>query len=114
MYDPPPAYTPTLTAKKKRDGKAAIGDLPIDVLHRIISLTLDPRSTPSHYGRYGAFEGEEQEERVRRLWSLFNDLRRVDRRFYLGEWYKKHQSATTIHGRSSRLDSPSQLSILLS
>jgi len=72
---PPPPYAPT---QQIRVGPANLSNLPIHVLHRIIAFTLDQKATPSR------FMGDEEEERVRRIFQLFYGLRGVDRRFYLG------------------------------
>jgi hypothetical protein len=56
-----------------------MSNLPINVLHRIIAFTLDSKATPSR------FMGDEEEERVRRIFQLFYGLRGVDRRFYLSK-----------------------------
>ena len=71
---PPPPYAP---ATQVRHGPANMSNLPINVLHRIIAFTLDHKATPSR------FMGDEEEERVRRIFQLFYGLRGVDRRFYL-------------------------------
>lgn len=73
---PPPPYAPS---KQVRLGPASFSNLPIHLLHRIITLTLDHKATPSR------FMGDAEEERVRRIYQLFYGLRGVDRRFYLGE-----------------------------
>jgi hypothetical protein len=72
---PPPPYTlPT----QIRHGPANMSNLPINILHQIIAFTLDSKATPSR------FMGDDEEERVRRVFQLFYGLRGVDRRFYLG------------------------------
>jgi hypothetical protein len=71
---PPPPYAPPTQA---RVGPANMSNLPINVLHRIIAFTLDSKATPSR------FMGDDEEERVRRIFQLFYGLRGVDRRFYL-------------------------------
>jgi hypothetical protein len=76
-YNPPPPYAPTSASATKH--AASFSTIPLHLVHRIISLTLDPRATPSR------FSGDDEEERVRRLWALFRGIRGVDRRFYLGE-----------------------------
>ena len=76
-----PPYSPaqTFAATTRRPGsRPSIALLPLHLLHRIVSLTLDSRATPSR------FSADPQEERVRRVWALFRGLRGVDRRFYLG------------------------------
>lgn len=72
---PPPPYAPI---KQVRVGPANLSNIPINILHRVISLTLDHKATPSR------FMGDAEEERVRRIFGLFYGLRGVDRRFYLG------------------------------
>ena len=72
---PPPAYTASAVQQR---GAASLNTVPLDVLHRILALTLDHRATPS------AFDGDAEEERIRRLWALFRSLRGVNRRFCLG------------------------------
>ncbi|ORX40774.1 hypothetical protein BD324DRAFT_612069 [Kockovaella imperatae] len=73
--EPPPPYL--LSAPSTRSsGPATISSLPLHILHRIVSLTLDPNATPSR------FAGDWHEEKVRRIWGLFRGLRPVDRRFY--------------------------------
>ncbi|KAK1923107.1 hypothetical protein DB88DRAFT_493812 [Papiliotrema laurentii] len=77
---PPPAYHDSLastTPGPPHRAPAIISSLPLHVLYRIVSLTLDPRATPSR------FSGDDEEERVRRLWALFRGLKGVDRRFYM-------------------------------
>ncbi|OCF32243.1 hypothetical protein I316_06158 [Kwoniella heveanensis BCC8398] len=57
--------------------KKGISVLPIHLIHRILSLTLDQRATPSTYW------SDPEEERVRRIWALFRGLRGVNRVFWL-------------------------------
>jgi hypothetical protein len=80
-YDPPPPYDPPSAQRGTKQPRpaASITTLPLHLLHRIISLTLDPNATPSR------FSGDFEEEKVRRMWALFLGLRGVDRRFFLGE-----------------------------
>ncbi|KAK4683825.1 hypothetical protein P7C73_g6394, partial [Tremellales sp. Uapishka_1] len=70
---PPPAYFAT----RLTPTRAHISSLPLHLLHRILSLTLDTKVIPSRY------TSGIEEERVRRLWALFRSPRRVDRRFWL-------------------------------
>lgn len=72
---PPPPYAPT---KQVRHGPPNLSNIPINVLYRIATLTLDQKATPSR------FMGDAEEERIRRIFQLFYGLRGVDRRFYLG------------------------------
>jgi hypothetical protein len=81
---PPPPYAPPTQI---RSGPANMSNLPINVLHRIIAFTLDSKATPSR------FMGDDEEERVRRIFQLFYGLRGVDRRFYL---------STSVESRSNK------------
>ncbi|WVF73215.1 hypothetical protein IAT40_008034 [Kwoniella sp. CBS 6097] len=81
---PLPPYTPSSSRQYGRQaqvsgkrGKAGMSSLPIHLIHRILSLTLDQRATPSTY------ESDPEEERVRRIWALFRGLKGVNRVFWL-------------------------------
>lgn len=80
-YDPPPPYDSQAHSHGAKQPRLAphISSLPLHLVHRIVSLTLDPHATPSR------FSGDYEEEKVRRMWALFLGLRGVDRRFFLGE-----------------------------
>ncbi|WVR00383.1 hypothetical protein IAU59_007526 [Kwoniella sp. CBS 9459] len=91
MYNPSsfsaplPPYTPSANPQRGaqgarghgRQGKAGMSSLPIHLIHRILSLTLDQRATPS------TCWSDPEEERVRRVWALFRGLRGVNRVFWL-------------------------------
>ena len=90
---PPPAYHDSIastTPGTPHRAPATISSLPLHVLYRIVSLTLDPRATPSR------FSGDDEEERVRRLWALFRGLKGVDRRFYMGQLEPPIQGMPTL------------------
>ncbi|WVR07855.1 hypothetical protein IAU60_004898 [Kwoniella sp. DSM 27419] len=74
MYAPPPPYVSVVQRDPSSKGIAA---LPLHLVHRILSLTLDQRATPSR------FWSDPEEERVRRIWALFRGLRGVNRVFWL-------------------------------
>ncbi|WRT70432.1 uncharacterized protein IL334_007430 [Kwoniella shivajii] len=77
---PPPPYAATSTYRaynRSQANKKGISLLPLHLVHRILSLTLDQRSTPSK------FWSDPEEERVRRIWALFRGLRGVNRVFWL-------------------------------
>lgn len=77
---PPPPYSATaLPVKRDQDRRVSIASLPLHLLHHILSLTLDPRATPSRY------DADDEEEKIRRIWAMLRGLRGVDRRFYLGK-----------------------------
>jgi len=78
-YNPPPPYAARDDEPTRPRARASITTLPLHLLHRIFSLTLDPQATPS------LFSGDYEEEKVRRTWALFRGVRGVDRRFYLGK-----------------------------
>lgn len=78
-------------------GRPNLGQLPLPILFRIVSLTLDPRATPSRW------MSDEEEEKVRRVSGLFWGLRGVSRSFWLGEsdvwttkWERCYQNDTLI------------------
>ncbi|CAD6572618.1 MAG: proteasome regulatory particle subunit [Tremellales sp. Tagirdzhanova-0007] len=74
-----PPYSPSRTFASTREPgvRASIRHLPLHLLHRILTLTLDPLATRSR------FSSDPREEKVRRLWYLHKALRGVDRTFYL-------------------------------
>lgn len=68
---PPPPYAPAQHVGPARSGgKASFNDLPLSVLHRILTAFCDPSL------------GEE--EFTRRLWAMHRSARAVERRLYQG------------------------------
>jgi hypothetical protein len=75
-YKAPPPYTPSFPTSCST--RPNLANLPLPLLFRIISLTLDQDATPSRW------MSDREEERVRRVWALFRGLRGVCRSFWLG------------------------------
>ncbi|WVW80967.1 hypothetical protein I302_102958 [Kwoniella bestiolae CBS 10118] len=75
---PPPPYQPRSLGVRPSNPKIkGISSLPIHLIHKILSFTLDLRATPSR------FWSDPEEERVRRVWALYRGLRGVNRVFWL-------------------------------
>ncbi|ORY28153.1 hypothetical protein BCR39DRAFT_535740 [Naematelia encephala] len=76
LIPPPPPYSAS-SSPATPHGPASLSNLPLHLLHRILSYTLDQKATPSKW------YSDSEEERARRIWGLFRGLRGVDRRFHL-------------------------------
>lgn len=83
---PPPPYTPSTSYPVPKGRKANLATLPLPLQFRIISLTLDPKATPSRW------MSDDDEEKIRRVYGLFLGLRGVCRSFWLSEYHSYSNS----------------------
>lgn len=78
IQHPPPPYAPPNPYPSRPESRN-LAHLPFPILFKIISYTLDPKVTPNRW------ISDLDEEKIRRVWSLYTCIRGTCRSFWLGK-----------------------------